>query len=260
MLRATTTSLIRNQQWKNQTVNCFRNYATSDDSNKKQEQPQEQQQQQPLSQRLGGTGRGRILDGATDPFAAFLANAKSPRNRNGNFTPRPRKQRQNNQDQFADAEDKPQQPRQNDNRQNDGRQNDNRQNRNKQNRKKQEAAEPNRRGGKKMNVRRSAPQEVRTRRATTFIDKDIDWSSFEATQLSTAEQVEVDDHESVLKDIQGDYGRYLGVGTDIKWSDVIEGDAVSSLVGSNSTFDIQQKTAFLAAVVKATGGEQAARK
>ncbi|KAI8374969.1 hypothetical protein EDC96DRAFT_497424 [Choanephora cucurbitarum] len=232
MLRATTNNLIRNSQWKNQTVNCFRNYATSDDSKK----------QEPLSQRLGGTGRGRILEGATDPFAAFLANAKSTRQRNGNFTPRPRKQKQTNNDQFADAEETQKQPRQN-----------------KFN--KQKKQDNDRRGPKKMNVRRSAPQEVRTRRATTFIDKDIDWSSFEGTQLNTVQVEQTDDdHQLVLKDMQGDYDRYLGVGTDIKWSDAIEGSAVNNLVGSNSTFDIQQKTAFLAAVSKATGGSQTIKK
>ncbi|KAI8094915.1 uncharacterized protein B0P05DRAFT_568142 [Gilbertella persicaria] len=260
MLRHTTQSLVRANSWKNQTVySCIRTYAT----------PNDKEPKAPLSQRLGGTGRGRILDGASDPFAAFLANAKTNRNRNGNFVPRHNKKKTNdNKDQFADAAEpveKKQQPRQNRNRPNNNNNNNNNNNRNKQQLgefKNNNRRTPNNNNNKKFNVRKAAPQEVRTRRATTFIDKDIDWTSFETTTLSTeqqADQVADDNSELVMKDMAGDYDRYLSVGTDVAWSNVIQGSTVSNLVGSNATFDLQQKTAFLAAVSKATGGNTVAR-
>ncbi|CAO3608586.1 unnamed protein product [Mucor fragilis] len=115
-----------------------------------------------------------------------------------------------------------------------------------------------------MNMRRSQqPQEIRTRRATTFIDKDIDWASFETATMSTeAVETEVaatekDSDELVMKDIQGDYGRYISTGSDLKWPPMIQGETLSTLVGSNPTFDLQQKTAFMAAVTKVFNGNPA---
>ncbi|GAA5806892.1 hypothetical protein MFLAVUS_000240 [Mucor flavus] len=118
-----------------------------------------------------------------------------------------------------------------------------------------------RKNNRKMNINRSQPQEVRARRAVTFIDKDIDWASFDTvhtTNETTAEEVK-EDGELLLKDMQGDYERYLTVGSEITWSQIINGAQLSTLVGSNPTFDLSQKTAFLAAVSKATNGP-AARK
>lgn len=118
-----------------------------------------------------------------------------------------------------------------------------------------------RKNNRKMNINRSQPQEVRARRAVTFMDKDIDWTSFDTihtTNETTTEEVK-EDGELLLKDMQGDYERYLTVGSEITWSQIINGAQLSTLVGSNPTFDLSQKTAFLAAVSKATNGP-AARK
>lgn len=258
---------------------------------KKQEKPS-------LSARLGGSGRGKVIaEGqSADPFASFLANAKKPRTnnnnngerRNGNFTPRPRKQQQND-GQFADAEGantKPRQPRQPRQPRAEGEQNnkpryqrnaeggektqagDNQRpprtnnNRNNTNRANNDAPRKTN-NNRKMNLNKSQPQEVRTRRAITFIDKDIDWASFGTdampAQETVTEQVKEDD-ALLLKEVQGDYDRYLGVGSDISWPQIINGANVSTLVGSNPTFDLSQKTAFLSALTKATSGNVSARK
>ncbi|KAL9544610.1 hypothetical protein MBANPS3_007535 [Mucor bainieri] len=300
MLRATSNSLTRASAWKNTAIySSVKNYTTP---NATPAPASENKEKPSLSQRLGGTGRG-----SSDPFASFLANAKKPRNnnnnnnRNGTFTPRNRKPQQS-EGQFADAPEQPKQqrPRSDNNNNNNNRNNTkNRNNRqNKQNEKQnvegaaveqtnnnKNTNNNNRRnnknnnnnnnnrnnaqnGGKKMNLRRSQqPQEIRTRRATTFIDKDIDWASFETTTLSTeASETEVaatekDSDELVLKDVQGDYGRYISTGSDLKWPPMIQGETLSTLVGSNPTFDLQQKTAFMAAVTKVFNGNAgAARK
>ncbi|KAG2233450.1 hypothetical protein BDF21DRAFT_418459 [Thamnidium elegans] len=220
--------------------------------------------------------------------------------RNGNFTPRPRKQQGSRDGQFADAatatteggapnnNNRPRQPRaprvegennnnnnnrsrpqrktytegavaQGDNKDGQARTNNNN-NRNNNNRNNFSSDGP-RNNNRKMNINRSKPQEVRTRRAVTFIDKDIDWASFDTvhtTNETTVEEVK-EDGELLLKDMQGDYERYVTVGSEITWSQIINGAQVSTLVGSNPTFDLSQKTAFLAAVSKATIGA-AARK
>ncbi|OAC98883.1 hypothetical protein MUCCIDRAFT_115129 [Mucor lusitanicus CBS 277.49] len=286
MLRATSNSLTKASAWKNTAIySSVRNYATPSAT----PAPASDNKEKPsLSQRLGGTGRGKIMEGSSDPFASFLANAKKPRNnnnnnRNGTFTPRNRKPQQS-EDQFADAPEQPKQqqqqrPRNENNRNNNSKNRNNRQNRqnekqnvegapaadqsnttttnnNKRNNKNNRNNAQN--GGKKMNLRRSQqPQEIRTRRATTFIDKDIDWASFETTTLSVeapetqVAATEKDSDELVLKDAQGDYGRYISTGSDLTWPPMIQGETLSTLVGSNPTFDLQQKTAFMAAVTKA---------
>ncbi|KAK4520480.1 serine/threonine-protein phosphatase 2A 56 kDa regulatory subunit delta isoform [Mucor velutinosus] len=282
MLRATSNSLTKATAWKNTAISSsVRHYTTPNAT----PAPASNNKEKPsLSQRLGGTGRGKILEGSSDPFASFLANAKKPRNnnnRNGTFTPRNRKPQQS-EGQFADAPEQPKQQRpRNENNKNNAKNRNNRQNRqnDKQNvegaavdqnnnRRSNKSNNTNRNnaqnGGKKLNLRRSQqPQDIRTRRATTFIDKDIDWASFETATLSTeASETEVaaaekDSDELVLKDIQGDYGRYIATGSDLKWPPMIEGETLSTLVGSNPTFDLQQKTAFMAAVTKVFNGNAA---
>ncbi|GAN09949.1 hypothetical protein MAM1_0306c09482 [Mucor ambiguus] len=294
MLRATSNSLTRANAWKSTAIySSVKNYTTP---NATPAPASENKEKPSLSQRLGGTGRGKIMEGSSDPFASFLANAKKPRNnnnnnnnnnnRNGTFTPRNRKPQQSD-GQFADAPEQPKQQRpRNENIRNNTKNRNNRQNRqndkqnaegaavdqannsNSNNRRNNKNSSNNRNnaqnGGKKMNLRRSQqPQEVRTRRATTFIDKDIDWASFETTTLSTdASETEVaatekDSDELVLKDVQGDYGRYISTGSDLKWPPMIQGETLSTLVGSNPTFDLQQKTAFMAAVTKVFNGNAA---
>lgn len=261
MLRATTNTLVRaTTSWSNPAMySSLKFYSTPAN-------------EEPLSKRLGGTGRGKITDSA-DPFSSFLNNARKNNRgpRNGNFTPRQRKPAAESKGQFDDAEEPKQQKQQqarrdrkekqstaapsdsnnNNNNRRSPRNNDRNNNNNKRENNRQQ-------GNNKFNsARRSAaPQEVRTRRATTFIDKDIDWASFDTTttplvDTNSTEQT-ADDNELVLKDMQGDYDRYLSVGGDLKWSDIVKGDTMSNLVGSNPTLDLHQKTAFLNAVSKAT--------
>jgi hypothetical protein len=286
MLRATSNSLIKANSWKNTAIyTSVKNYTNANAT----PVTTENKEKPSLSQRLGGTGRGKIMEGSSDPFASFLANAKKPRNnsnRNGNFTPRTRKpQQQQSEGQFADATEQPKQQRprnDNNNKNRNNRPNNIKQNekqsadgtaaiKNNNNNNRRSNKNNNNRNnaqnvGKKLNLRRSQqPQEVRTRRATTFIDKDIDWASFDTTTLSTeasaaetvVEATEQDSDELVLKDIQGDYDRYLLAGSDMKWPQMIQGATLSTLVGSNPTFDLQQKTAFLAALSNATNGNTA---
>jgi flagellar biosynthesis GTPase FlhF len=280
MLRTTANSLSKTTSWRSSAIfSSVRQYTTPADVSTTP--AAENKKQTPLSQRIGGTGRGKVMEGATDPFASFLANARKPRtnnnnnSRNGNFTPRPRRQNTENKGQFADAttesttnndQQQQQQQQRKPRMRTEGNNNSNKnRNNNRPNRQqKTEGSSPqdnnnNRRqpreNTKRVNFRaKSQPQEVRTRRATTFIDKDIDWSSFETATLSneSTEQVIEDSNELVLKDIAGDYDRYLGVGSDIKWPETMQG--VNTLVGSNPTLDLQQKTAFLAALSSATGG------
>ncbi|CEP09403.1 hypothetical protein [Parasitella parasitica] len=279
MLRTTSNSLNKSSAWKSAVAySSFKNYTTTNAT------PTPTEKEKPsLSERLGGTGRGKIMDSASDPFASFLANARKFRNnnnRNGNFTPRNRKFEQS-EGQFADAIEQPKQRRpRNDS--NNGENRNNRQNSYKQNENQsadsatdiKENKNYNRRnnnnrnnaqnGGRKLVVRRSQqPQEFRTRRATTFIDKDIDWTSFNTTMLpeeaseAVAAPTEKDSDELTLKDKQGDYDRYLSTGSDLKWPQMIQGETISALVGSNPTFDLQQKTAFLAALSNAANGNAA---
>jgi hypothetical protein len=229
---------------------------------------------------------------ASDPFSSFLASAKKNRGpnnrRNGNFTPR-NKNNDNSKTaqpgQFDDAEKKVaaasggEQPvkkrnynnnNNNNNNNNSNNNNNNNRNNNNRNRKNREQQHANQAEGgeqrqqpRRKNMRRKTqPDEVRTRRATAFIDKDIDWASFDTAAAEVAVEVkdgEQESNELLLKDVQGDYDRYLAVGSDVNWGKAIDSNSVSTLIGSNATFDYQQKTAFLSALSSATGGV-AARK
>lgn len=237
-------------------------------------------------------------------FLASAKKSRGPNNnnnnndrRNGNFTPRPRKQQQENNGQFADAAEKKTEnntPRQtrgdgakkfnnkprtqqrpskegaaltegdNNNNKRQPRTNNNNNNNNKNNRNRENGDGQRKPNNRKLNLR-SQPQEVRTRRATTFIDRDIDWASFDTAVVTenteiVAEKDDKEDSELLLKDIQGDYSRYLEVGSSLSWPKMVDGATISTLVGSNPTFDLSQKTAFMAAVSSATGGQASARK
>ncbi|KAI8638722.1 putative RNA methyltransferase-domain-containing protein [Parasitella parasitica] len=295
MLRATSNSLTKSNAWKNTAVySSVKNYTTPNAT----PVPTEATEKPSFSQRLGGTGRGKIMDNSSDPFTSFLANARKTRsnnNRNGNFTPRNNRKSEHSEGQFADAAEQPKQQRtRNDNSSNNGKYRNNRQNgsiqnadgvtgitenRNNNNRRNNNNNNSNnnrnnnsnnnrnsnsnntQNGGRKVVLRRSQQsQEVRARRATTFIDKDIDWTSFNTATLSAeaseaaAAPTEQDSDELTLKDIQGNYDRYLSTGSDLQWPQMIQGATLSTLVGSNPTFDLQQKTAFLAALSNAANG------
>ncbi|CAO3655537.1 unnamed protein product [Mucor hiemalis] len=252
----------------------------------------EKKEKSSLSKRLGGSGRA-----SAKKSRGPNNNSNNNNRRNGNFTPRPRKQQQENNGQFTDAAEKktenntPRQPRGdgakkfnnkprtqqrpskegaalteggNNNNKRQPRTNNNNNNNNKNNRNRENGDGQRKSNNRKLNLR-SQPQEVRTRRATTFIDRDIDWASFDTAVVTenteiVAEKDDKEDSELLLKDIQGDYSRYLEVGSSLSWPKMVDGATISTLVGSNPTFDLSQKTAFMAAVSSATGGQVSARK
>lgn len=210
-----------------------------------------------LAERLGA-GRGKAPNEGNDPFASFLSkndnqNERRPRNennnqrgkglmssRNSNNNQKKRQQQKSVEGQFADAEPVEQKKAaqattEHKKDQRNPRQQDNRRNNNRKPRVKHEA--------------------VRAHRAISFIDKDIDWASFDVlpVQQVNAKTVEGQQKTDIKED---DYGYYLSAGTEIKWSDIVKGDAVNTLVGSNPSLDLQQKTAFLAAVANATSSGQ----
>ncbi|KAG0170077.1 hypothetical protein DFQ28_002520 [Apophysomyces sp. BC1034] len=197
----------------------------------------------PLSARLGGSGRGKPMAAAVDPFSKFLNAKSNERPRTNNDRPRRpgqgRPQKQAAQGQFEDAPEK--------------RREGNRQPRQQQQRQQQQQQRPrdnNRRNEKP--VRREAKSQ--TRRAVTFIDKDIDWASLDTMQSvhedATLEGQE--DSEQIVLDMQGDYSRYVSVAEKVEWSELADANALGTLVGNNATYGIPQKAAFLATVSRVT--------
>ncbi|KAL0094392.1 hypothetical protein F4703DRAFT_1014888 [Phycomyces blakesleeanus] len=104
--------------------------------------------------------------------------------------------------------------------------------------------------------RRSEVSSSPVRRVVTFIDKDIDWASLNPNESLSAQPViegEVDSSVT-LGEAQGDYGRYVGIANELKWSDTVNVPALTTLVGGNATYSLPQKSAFLQIVSKATMG------
>ncbi|KAI8990181.1 hypothetical protein BDB01DRAFT_780316 [Pilobolus umbonatus] len=280
MLRNTSHTVARTiPSWRSTLYSSARAYSTpvSESENVQPKKPS-------LSERLGGSGRGKVVEKA-DPFATFLANAKKPREnnrRNGNFTPRAKRQ-DSVIGQFNDAEertsqtqvDRPPRTERTNNAQSrpvDGNQrknsnyqaSDNNNKNNRFNKKDNNNSNKfNNRKDKKFGARKQ-PDEVRTRRATIFIDKDIDWASFESDNttplIAQNEENASNDTELLVKDMEGEYDRYLSVGKDIEWPQMMTGLSVNTLIGSNPSLDIQQKTQFLSAVSSAVRGQPLARK
>ncbi|CAO3624847.1 unnamed protein product [Cunninghamella blakesleeana] len=221
----------------------------------------------PLSQRLGGSGRGKILDsndgkGNNDAFATFLLQEqKKQKARKEN------KQRRNNKErseakpgQFDDAvEDnvvnKNQRKAQQANSNNSNVSNNN--NNNSNNKRQQRSRD---RKGQRQNNKKSVSggsTSVPIRRATTFIDKDIDWTSLSSVDISKqsveGEQKEGKDQELQLQQLEsenGDYSRFISVGQSIQWSDSINKQALESLVIRNPSYNLDQKLVFLETVAK----------
>ncbi|KAG1473119.1 hypothetical protein G6F56_001135 [Rhizopus delemar] len=227
-----------------------------------------------LSERLGA-GRGKVVAGAdTDPFSSFLSRTNSStgndnRARNGNRSRndnRPRNEnrprndnskgnglmssRNNNQrrnrtpveGQFDDASEKV-----------DVKGSSNKE---KMPQKDRKPFDKQRDANRRNNNRRSGVRHeaVRANRATSFIDKDIDWESLDVIPVQQVSVVE--DQQVEIKD--DDYKSYLSAGAEINWSESVKGDAVRTLVGVNPSLDLQQKTAFLTAVANATSIQRVA--
>ena len=250
------------------------------------EKPEEQQQQKqqqprvPLSTRLGGSGRGKTLE-AADPFAAFLINAQKKSQR---MSPRGnRKTNASAPGQFDDADElKPQRPRRNNNNRSDNNNNRPQRQRTANGQKSEQRAangqqSEQRAANGQQQKRQQRPQSktprkpVESRRVTTFIDKDIDWtaiSGFDDQEVEVAaslvaestEEQTPEGHEKLLVELQtGDYERYFQVANGLVFAPTVSEATLNSLVGANASYGFDQKTAFLSAVSKATAGA-AARK
>ncbi|KAF7732873.1 hypothetical protein EC973_000149 [Apophysomyces ossiformis] len=205
----------------------------------------------PLSARLGGSGRGKPLATVTDPFSQFL-NAKGNEKQRSN-NDRPRRQQNRPRKQAATAapgqfEDAPEKRKEGDN----------------AGRRQQRPRDNNKNNNINRRNERAPRREVKTqaRRAVTFIDKDIDWAALHTT-MNVHEEASLEgqeDSEQLVRDMQGDYDRYVSVAEGVQLSALSNAEALGTLVGNNATYDIQQKATFLATVSRVTGSSAQARK
>lgn len=199
-----------------------------------------------LSERLGGgAGRGKPL-AADDPFAAFLANAQKKTQSNNNGRPQQfnRNRRTNSKPgQFDDAVETAAP-------------------RSQQQQRTERGADGNRRREKKRSTfqRRQPEQRSPLPKASAFVSKDIDWSSFDTVShpgivSATADQVVTEDERVAQRlEIQGgDYERYLHV-QGIQSSGQLNAEAIERLVGQNATYSLPEKTTFLATLSNAATG------
>ncbi|KAG0742703.1 hypothetical protein G6F57_010572 [Rhizopus arrhizus] len=192
-----------------------------------------------LAERLGA-GRGKTVSERNDPFASFLSKRssqgehKSSRNENknkrgnglmssrNNNNQRGRQQQQKPavEGQFADAE--PTKIPAIEKKTTEAAKE-----------LKKDARNPRQDGNRRNNNRkpRVKHEAVRAHRAVSFIDKDIDWASLDVipVQQVSTEAVEGQQQADVNED---DYQPYLSAGTEIKWSDIVKGDVVNSLIGT----------------------------
>ncbi|KAG2181806.1 hypothetical protein INT44_008621 [Umbelopsis vinacea] len=219
-----------------------------------------------LSERLGGgAGRGKPL-AADDPFATFLANAQKKAKASKGKTGRPQKPNRNRQHtekpgQFDDAVEtatgtnapatntRPQRTYE---------------------RKEGENGNNRRKDRKRTLLSNRRPQEQQRSalpKASAFVSKDIDWSSFQAVShvdaipTSTDQVVTEDERIAQRLEIQGgDYERYLNV-QGLQTSGTLNAEAIERLVGQNATYSLPEKTTFLATLSNAaTGGKPAVAK
>ncbi|KAI9279309.1 hypothetical protein BY458DRAFT_502653 [Sporodiniella umbellata] len=102
---------------------------------------------------------------------------------------------------------------------------------------------------RKPNVRHEA---IRTNRATSFIDRDIDWNSLDV--MPVKEVVTVEGQQVEVED--DDYMAYFSAGAELKWSDIVRADSVRTLLATNPSLDLQQKTLFLGAVANVTSSQR----
>ena len=286
MLRSSNTAL-KNLQWRSPLI-ALRHQSTATAAAaaptptptpeaEKQQQPK--QQKQPLSARLGGSGRGKTLE-ASDPFSQFLNNGQQ-RNKRMQQRGKPRTNAAT-AGQFDDAttgsdeqQKRQQRPkRQNNNNNNNRQQQQNRPKRQEassssspsngdNNRMQRQQRQQQRQGGK--NTRKGG---LENRRVTTFIDKDIDWTAMNALEESQESETFVgsvdseqtaEDREKMMLELQtGDYDRYFQASKGMEFGSIINVDSMNSLLGSNASYAFDQKTAFLAAVSKASASAGAA--
>lgn len=267
MLRINSTRLGQQLQpvWK-QSLFAIRHESTSAPASTGEKKPS-------LSERLGGSGRGKVMESSgqnQDVFASFLAQAQKRQQRtrtnNNNNNNKDGKRRPNEGQraakpgQFDDAkEDKPVRKSVN----------------NKQRRPQQQAGSEtssnsnsnnNRRQGQQKQKRDRKPQQsynaspsAAARRATTFIAGDIDWLSLspvESAQQETASTSETSspDQQQQLENsmIAGDYASLVSVGQSIQWPANVDTRGLETLISGNASYGLEAKTTFLATVAKAS--------
>lgn len=241
------------------------------------DEPVQEQGQTPrnLSARLGGSGRGKRTDDTVDPFSAFLQEARQNRrsnmnrqNNNNNNNNRRNAQRKPQQQaapgQFDDAVEETAQPQQNNNR-NFKNKNRNNNNRNTNNRPSQRASgtndrrQPDQRRQKRGPVMGASSATGPARRVTTFIDKDLDWSAMSSFAGVETGPLEVGESNEVVAELkQGEYARYLDLTDSLSWAPGVDQSALSSLVGGNASYSLEQKAAFLNAISSATASSSPA--
>ncbi|ORY97254.1 hypothetical protein BCR43DRAFT_489477 [Syncephalastrum racemosum] len=248
------------------------------------DEPVQEQKPRNLSARLGGSGRGKRTDDTVDPFSAFLHEARQNRrsnmnrqNNNNNNNNRRNAQRKPQQQaapgQFDDAVEETTQPRQQNNRNNNNKNfNNNTRNNNYRN---TNNRQPQQQRANGKNDRRQGDQPQRrqkrgpvmgassatgpARRVTTFIDKDLDWSAMSSFANVESGPIEVGETNQVVAELkQGEYARYLALTETMTWAPGMDQSALSSLVGGNASYSLEQKAAFLNAISSATASSSPA--
>ncbi|SAM05955.1 hypothetical protein [Absidia glauca] len=285
MLRINSTRLGQQLQpvWR-QSLFAIRHESTSAPASSDEKKPS-------LSQRLGGSGRGKVMEAGgqnQDVFASFLAqaqkrqqrtrpnNGNSSNNNNKDGKRRPNEgQRAAKPGQFDDAkEDKPvrkftnnkqRRPQQQAGSETSRNNNSNNNNNNNNRRQGQQKQKRDRKPQQSYNASPSAA----ARRATTFIAGDIDWLSLgpvESVQQetsSTSETSSPDQQQQLEKSmIAGDYASFLSIGQSIQWPANVDTRGLETLISGNASYGLEAKTTFLATVAKASnvGGGAALKK
>ncbi|KAI8068045.1 hypothetical protein BC940DRAFT_300200 [Gongronella butleri] len=254
---ATLTPAATGNKSKNQNKSKSASSSGSNDEKKTgQKKPQQAQQQQKkpsLSQRLGGSGRGKIMEGGkqADVFGSFLAQAEQRKYKANKENKQRRFNQQRRQDkpgQFDDAAEassqrgnkKPQKGKSSSSSQ-------------QQKQQQQQQRSPRARA---QPAKRDAIQATPLRRATTFIDKDIDWNALGLPEdAQTAAQQGDNDAANLPQENEitnGDYARYTTVGNAVTWPATLDTTPITTLISTNASYSLSQKVAFLSTVAKAT--------
>ncbi|KAI8329003.1 hypothetical protein BC941DRAFT_443978 [Chlamydoabsidia padenii] len=237
-----------------------------------------------LSERLGGTGRGKLLEPSgqnQDVFASFLAQAQKKqqrtRNNNNGGQRRSNQQREAKPGQFDDAKEDKSIKKRGDNtsrqRRPQQQASSSEGNNNNNNNIKRQGQQRSGRSGQQQQRERKPRQSSNStssapvRRATTFINKDIDWVSLTPVEFTqqvvtdgeTQQNQQQQQQQSVNTD---DYAPFLSVGQSIQWPANVDTRGLETLISGNASYGLEAKTTFLATVAKASnaGGNATLKK
>ncbi|KAI8099619.1 uncharacterized protein BX664DRAFT_321753 [Halteromyces radiatus] len=220
-----------------------------------------------LSQRLGGSGRGKLMPSSgqeTDVFASFLAQAQKKQQRSRNKQKRPQQAKPG---QFDDAVETSSNKKTDNKQQQQQRRQQQKTSSGKGQQQQQVERKP--RQQQRRDIKKStsygSPSSVPVRRTTTFIDKDFDWASLNPViSTNNVEETTIDPEEKKQMEMElndGDYTRFMSIGQSIQWPSSLDTHALESLVSSNASYGLDQKMTFLSTVAKASNvGGAAAKK